>query len=305
MRYRPFGRTGVTISNLTLCLGSQGLVCGPDATRDLIFAALEAGINSFHLETADPVLGEVVGKSLATLDRKLVGVTLTLGQGDGRRGSERDFSPEGMTAAIDRVLNVSGLGWIDLIMLDEPQEQEFSQTSLNALKAQRTSERIKMLGISGEGEIMDAYVSTNAFDVLATPLHANSHWMVRSRVRAARERDMAVMAYGIFPEELRTEKKAATVHQPKKGLFGKGDKGRPKSDPLAGAGTFAFLHRTHNWTAEEICLAYALTDPSVSSVLVAVDDAERLATLAGVPERDLPPGLSAQIEMARVRMAAA
>ena len=43
-----------------------------------------------------------------------------------------------------------------------------------------------------------------------------------------------------------------------------------------------------------------LTDPSVSSVIVTPTDTDRLATLAAAPERDMPPGLAAQIEMARV-----
>ncbi|MFT6427826.1 MAG: aryl-alcohol dehydrogenase-like predicted oxidoreductase, partial [Brevundimonas sp.] len=63
---------------------------------------------------------------------------------------------------------------------------------------------------------------------------------------------------------------------------------------------FGFLYRTHNWTAEAICLSYVLTDPSVSSVIVNPTDTDRLATLAAAPERDMPPGLAAQIEMARV-----
>ena len=87
--------------------------------------------------------------------------------------------------------------------------------------------------------------------------------------------------------------------KPKKGLFSFGGS-KSKADPLAHAGTFAFLHQTNNWPAEAICLAYALTDPSVSSVLIRASDTERLNMLALVPDRDMPPGLAAQIEMARV-----
>ena len=127
-----------------------------------------------------------------------------------------------MTGAIDRALHVSGLGWIDVALLEEPGEDELPQSSLNALKALRATERVRYLGVSGDGEVMDAYVSTGAFDVLATPFHVNVDWQVRSRMRAARDQDMAILAYDYFPSELDTEKKAATVHQPKKGLFGFG-----------------------------------------------------------------------------------
>jgi len=300
MRYRPFGASGAAISTLTLSLGIDSLSRGVNAANDLIYSALEAGINSYRLETADPVLAEVVGQALGNVERKLLNVSLELGAGDGRRGSARDFSAEGMTGSIDRALHVSGLGWIDVALLEEPGEDELPQSSLNALKALRATGRVRYLGVSGETEVMDAYVSTGAFDVLATPFHVNSDWRVRSRVRAAREQDMAILAYDYFPAILDTEKKAVTLSQPKKGLFGFGSGGRLKDDPLAGVGTFAFLHRTPHWTAEAICLAHAMTDPAISSVLIKAQDATRLEMLAAVPEKDMPPGLSAQIEMARV-----
>ena len=300
MRYRPFGQAGQAVSALTLSLGPRDIAQGPEAGRELIYSALEAGINSYRLETADPVLAEILGQALKHVDRKLVQVSLTLGAGDGRRGSDRDFSAEGITSAIDRALAISGLGWFDLALLDEPAEHELPQSTLNALQALRAGERVRLLGISGEGAVMDTYVSTGAFDVLATPFHVNSPWQIRSRLRAAQEADMAIFVYGYFPESLDTAKKAASAHvEKKKGLFGFGGP-KTKDNPLAHAGTFAFLHRTNNWPAEAICLAYALTDPSVSSVLIRASDPERLNMLALVPDRDMPPGLAAQIEMARV-----
>jgi aryl-alcohol dehydrogenase-like predicted oxidoreductase len=300
MRYRPFGTAGQAVSALTLSLGSRDVARGPEAGAELIYSALEAGINSYRLEDANPVLAEVLGHALRHVDRKLIQVAITLGAGDGRRGGGRDFSAEGMTGAIDRALHVSGLGWFDLAVLDEPGEAELPQTSLNALKALRATERVRLLGVSGEGPVMDVYVSTGAFDVLATPYQVNSPWQIRSRLRAARERDMAIFVYDYFPDSLDSDKKAATVHVEKKGLFGLGKAAPAKKGPLADAGTFAFLHRTQGWPAETICLAYALTDPSVSSVLIHAQDAERLNMLALVPDRDMPPGLSAQIEMARI-----
>lgn len=305
MRYRPFGRSGSVVSTITLRLGDAALARGPAGARELIYAALEGGVNTFQLLSADPVLAELAGEALSAVDRKLVFVSLRLGQPENRRG-ERDFSAEGLTGAIDRALRVSGLDWIDLALLDEPGGDELSQTALNALKAQRSAGRVRLLGIAGEGEVMDAYVSTNAFDVLATPFHANSPWAVRHRVRAAAERDMAVMAYGYFPEELSTARRVEELAngRRRRGLFGWGA-GKPTPDnPLEGAGTFQFLHRTPNWDAEQICLAFALTDPMISTVMVDVDDPARFAELLQIPERDLPPGLSAQIEMARVRQAA-
>ena len=143
-------------------------------------------------------------------------------------------------------------------------------------------------------------IRDRAFDVLFTPFHVNVPWQVRSRMRAARDREMSLFADDYFPDSLATERRAADAGGPKKrGLFGAWGAGRGEAD-LERPGSFAFLHRTPGWTGEAICLAYALADPSVASVLVRPRDRAHLEELASVPERDLPAGLSAQIEMARV-----
>ena len=57
--------------------------------------------------------------------------------------------------------------------------------------------------------------------------------------------------------------------------------------------------RRRGWSAEQICLAYALTEPALASVQMPALDREHLADLAGVPERRPARAVSAQIEMAR------
>jgi aryl-alcohol dehydrogenase-like predicted oxidoreductase len=296
MRYRPFGVSGAAISNLTLSFGLDSLARGREAALNLLYSALEAGVNSYRLETADPVVAEVLGEALTHVERKLVCVGLTLGIGAGREPT-RDFSAESMTAAIDRALHFSGLGWIDVAVLHEPGEHELPQSSLNALKALRATGRVKLLGVAGGGEVMDTYVSTGAFDVLMTPFDINADWKLRNRVRAAREQDMAVFAYDYFTD--RRAKPRGAEAPAKKGLFGLG--GAPKRPPQSRqADAFGFLYRTPNWPAEAICLSYVLTDPTISSVIVRANDTERLEMLSATPERELPPGLAAQIEMGRV-----
>jgi hypothetical protein len=64
-------------------------------------------------------------------------------------------------------------------------------------------------------------------------------------------------------------------------------------------GSYAFLDRTHGWDAEEICIAYALTEPALATVQIEPASIARLEQLAQIPDREMPPGLAAQIEMAR------
>ena len=72
MRYRPFGRSGNAVSAVTLNLGDATLARGKSGARDLLVSAMEHGVNTFHMECADPVLAELAGTALAAVDRRLV-----------------------------------------------------------------------------------------------------------------------------------------------------------------------------------------------------------------------------------------
>jgi len=303
MRYRPFGRSGKSVSDLTLNLGERTLARGRMSGPALVTEAMEHGINSFHLETPDPVLGELVGRAIAGVDRRLLFVATRVGNLRHRGEIARDLTPAGVTSAIDGLLVSSGLDHLDLVLLDQPGEEELSHATLSALKVLRASGKVQMLGVAGSGEVMDAYVSTNAFDVLATPYNVHASWTTRNRIRAALERDMAVIGYDYFPQSLSSPRKIEEAGQPKRGLFGWKRDAPTRSDPyFKGVGTFAFLYQTPNWTAEEICLAYALSEPTIATALINTTDSDHLARLADLPDRTMPPGLPAQIEMARVSM---
>jgi aryl-alcohol dehydrogenase-like predicted oxidoreductase len=295
LRYRPFGQAGVSVSVIALAVDDRAAQRGVDA---LIYAAMEAGVNAFHLECCEPEALEAVGRSLAAVERRLLFVSLRLGLRPGRTGLTRDFSPEALTSAIDQALAHTGLGHLDLAMLDEPGEDELPTTALAALKQQRTTGQVSLLGVGGANDAMDAYLGVRAFDVLASPHHLRSVWKEQNRLKTAARMNMGVIAYDYFPDMFQQVATTPGAVPKKRGLFG-AIAGAPEPHPLAGAGTYAFLHETKNWTAEELCLAYALMEPAVSTVLIRAHEPERLATLAAVPDRDLPPGMAAQVEMAR------
>ena len=296
MRYRPFGRSGVVLSALTLVVGDEIARRGQDKTAALVTQALEHGINGFHIKTAEPDAALAVGQALAVLERRLLFVSLRLGFGRGRTGLVRDFSPEALMQAVEQTLRLSNLGHLDLVILDDPGEEELPLRSLTALKSLRSAGRVTLLGVAGHNDAMDAYLSTGAFDVLATPYSVTSGWKERNRMRAAVEQDMGILAYDWFPEELNSPQKIEKVEGQKRSFFGKLFK---EPDPFEGIGGYSFLHRTSNWTAEDICLAFTLTEPAVASAWIETADPDRLDQLVAVPDRDLPPGLGAQIEMAR------
>jgi hypothetical protein len=133
------------------------------------------------------------------------------------------------------------------------------------------------------------YIASGQFDVLGTPYNLTSGWKERNWLRAAGAKDMAVFGYEPYPIDFHRAVAAMLRQEQPKG----------RVEALHGCGSYMFLDSTPNWTAEEICVAHALTEPGLATVQVHAPSLDRLERLADTTEREMPPGLSAQIEMAR------
>ena len=285
MRYRPFGSTGVAVSAITLRLEDQPRLRGAD-WRKLIFAALENGINSFEIDGVSPALIEGAAEAFSTVERRLLFIGWRL-----RGALDRALKAQAVHDMIDQALDRTGLGHLDLATLDDPDANVFPAETLEQLKALRGARLIRLLGVAGAGDKFDAYVASGQFEAMATPFNLASGWVERNRVRSAVSREMAVIGLDYWPATLREEPKASFL--PKPSLW------RRRTDPLADVGGYDFLRNTPGWNAQQICLAYALTEPSLATVQVTAGSPDEVEALAAIAERDLPTGCAAQIEMAR------
>jgi aryl-alcohol dehydrogenase-like predicted oxidoreductase len=161
-------------------------------------------------------------------------------------------------------------------------------SQLHALRDQRQA---GMVGVTcGRGgpspDMLDA-----GYDVLAMPFGLQSDAGLRKRLRAAVERNITLTGYDFF------DVGAAPIStEAPKGL-GRLFKRAPAA--IADTDAYEFLRRTPSWTAQEIALAYALTEPSLATIRVQTTDVATLDGLAKAVERELPAGAAAQIEMAR------
>ena len=286
MRFRPLANSGMVVSVITLVLADSPTRNRPQEWEALAYAALENGINSFEVVGRHPNIGEGLARAIHAIERRLVNIAWRLGNSYDADGyPARDFSGEGLEAVTEAILARTGFSYVDAIVLDEPRAKELNPEALERLKAMRAAGRVRMIGVAGQDEAIDAYISTGVFDLLHMPYNLTSGWKERLRQQAAQDHDMAILAYDYYPERLRAGASSKPV--------------KASAHPLAGVGTYAFLDKTPRWTGEQISLAHALTNPAVASVEVVTDRPERLAALAAIVEKDLPPGVSAQIEMAR------
>lgn len=286
MRYRPFGATGKAVSSVSLLLREAPNMATPQAWRALAFSAMESGINYFELGAgagAD-IMAMGVGEALRAVERRLIFLAWRI-RGDG----QRPISADAISASVRAGLQRTGAGYFDLLVLDEHAFAHLESSARTYLEDLRAGGLTLQLGVAGDGPAIDTCIDTAGFDVLITPFNLTSDWRARRRIREASAKDMVIVASDPFPMGLRNRAPAPV----KTTLLGR------RLDPLAGAGTYAFLHETQGWTPEELCIAYALTEPSFASIQLEAFRAETIDRLAAVTDRDLPTGVAAQIEMAR------
>ena len=294
MRYRPFGKTGPTVSAISMRLEDDA---GPKSVSDwikVIYAALEVGINSFEIAGHAPALIEAVAEALSHVERRLIFVAWRVGgtlKAGGRIG--RDFSAQGLEAEIQSALTRTQLGYLDLALLDDPAPLELGSDGIDALHSLRSRGLIRSVGLYGVSDGVEDWIKSRVFDVLSTRFNLLSSSAERGLVRQAAALHMPVISFEPIPHQF--PKAQAAANRTIGGLFGFG-RVRPEA---AADDAYGFLTRTREWQAEDICLAYALTEPAVATLQIGAESVGRLEAIALIPERDLPPNLPAQIEMAR------
>jgi aryl-alcohol dehydrogenase-like predicted oxidoreductase len=280
MRYRPFAQSGMALSVLSLELSGEDDRRKSADWRDLVHAAFEEGVNAFEIVSPSPALMTGFAEAVEAVRRSLLFI--------GLRADPSVDAPR-FQAWVRQVIAEGRLGYVDMLTLNAGAVA--NEELLAAAILLKEADVARRLAVTGSGELVEQDVVSDLFDALITPFSLLSGWRDRNLVRQSMERQMGVIGRDPFPQALEALMESAE-QKAKPGWF-------KKAPPLAGVGTYAFLGRTHGWTAEQICLAYALTEPSLASVQMPLTDRKHLALLASVTERDLSSAVSAQIEMAR------
>lgn len=285
MRYRPFGASGKAVSAVSLLLRETSAAPTPQAWRGLLFGAMECGINCFELVAGSDTLARGMNEAMRAVERGLLFLSWRI-YGD----IHRPLGADELGQSIRDGLSQTAAGYFDLLTLDEAAIQTLTPEAEALLNDMKGAGLVLQTGVFGDGAGADACVETARVDVLASPFNLLSDGRTRRRVKDAAAADMVAVAYDAIPADLcrppQQQRKAA-------GLL------RRSAEPLAGVGTYLFLHETRGWTAEELCLGYALTEPSFATVQIATLSTPLIERLAAVTDRDLPTGVVAQIEMAR------
>ena len=298
MRYRSFSESGQAISALSLSLDDDS--SRPADLRGLIVGALETGINCYEARVDDLDALYAIGQATATLERRMVvvGLRVPLDTDKGRRLLDRGT----VIRLLQEALRTSGLRWIDYLMIEDPQPGEFDADFRGTIEAARQARRLRFVGIRGETPAMDELLADAAVDIYAAPYNLRASRITRSRMRTAVHGGLTVIGYDYYPAEVHASVAAPSPEPPRRtGLlgFGMGMARAVQAQPERPA-PYLFLDRLREWDADQICLAYALTEPSLCTIQLSTGEAETITRLAGVVDRELPAGVPAQIELARM-----
>lgn len=285
MRYRPFGISGKAVSAISLIMRETAALPTPTAWRTFIFAAMESGVNCFEMVAGSDIMCAGLQAALQAVERRLLFLTWRI-----RGEAGRPLSGEMILRSVQQGLQKTHCAYFDLLMLDEQAFATLTEDARRLLDDLRTEGLALQVGLAGKGPSIDEAIADPTFEVVAMPFNLTSGWDVRRQMKEAIAADMAIIGYDVFPPALL---KPTVVAPPKQGLF------RRRVEPLAGMGTYAFLHETPGWAASELCLAFALTEPSCATIQVEASRAEIVSRMCAVSDRDMPTGVAAQIEMAR------
>lgn len=283
MRYRPFGATGIAVSALTLRLADSSRLRASD-WRALVFTALENGVNSFQIDGDAPEMLQGAREAFASVERRLLFLTWRVRQDPNQLGQQtldslRRWAYEGL-----------GLDYLDLVLINDPQSPSLPMSFEAGLQTLWSARALGGLGIASRGDIHPGLLANGLVTAVSSPYNLSSGWAERHRIRQASQNNFAVIGEDFWPQALRE----LAGQAPRRPSFW-----QRRTDPLADVGGYEFLSKTPGWSGEDICLGYALTEPSLATVRITADTRQEVERLAEVVERDLPTGVCAQIEMAR------
>jgi len=292
MRYRPFGRSGLALSTVGLRLSRLAIGHNHGLLAKLITAGLENGINTYHFDSTAPDFLRAAAKAFSVVERRLLFISIDA-QEAGQASDSGGYGLRPIRERLRAAIKESGLHTIDLLMFAPPGALSLPGDTLDFLASLKRAHMLRYIGARGETADLPGLIARGHFDVIETSFDIDSSWDKRRHIDRAIQNEINVTASDFFPAAYR--KPADVVPKAARtGWFG----AKPEN-PLAGAGTHAFLHQTPDWTAEELCLGFALAQPTLSCVFIDAGTPQQIEALANVTERTLPSSVPAQIEMAR------
>ena len=314
MRYRPFGRTGLSVSVVGFgcwpMAGDRYGAIDDDEAVKAIHRALDRGVNC--VDTA-PAYGaghseEVVARALEGRRRDVILVTKcgVRVAPPGQPSPVRDASRANIMREIDASLGRLRTDWVDVLLVHWPDAATPFEETMRGLEEVVASGRARFVGVSNfTGAMIAECLRTRRVDVSQVGYHMLDRRQEAETFPACLEHGIGVMGYGSLGHGLLTGAfTAATTFDPARDWRGHGVAfGQPIFRGDNFKANVAVVDRIRREVAEprgvsasQIALAWVLGHPAISTALVgARTPAEVDANDAGA-ELQLTPAERATID---------
>jgi len=192
MQYRPFGRTGLTVSVLGFGAGQVGDARMPEEEAGrLLNLAADLGITLFDTARGYGLSEERIGRHLAHRRGSLV---LSTKVGYGIEGHE-DWTYTCVAAGVDAALRRLNTDVIDVVHLHScPRETLERGDVVRALEEAVAAGKVRVAGYSGENEALDWAVGSGRFGAVEHSLSICDQRVIDGALVRSRAEGLGVIA---------------------------------------------------------------------------------------------------------------
>jgi aryl-alcohol dehydrogenase-like predicted oxidoreductase len=301
MRYRTFGRTGLSVSTVSMGtnrLGDPGV--DPAAWPPVVERALELGVNffdtsiSYNQGRSESILGEVISRHRQPVYVSTkVGFDIDFEKSTG--GPTRDYSAKAILRDIDGQLRRLRRDVLDMYLLHSPSvsvlESTDWATAIDALKAQG---KVRWFGISTSDHASGIWSIDHGADLLQIEYDLLTPTAEDELLPLAVQHNVGIMARTPLARGLLTGKFRVGEPIPAEQHWR-----RPRGDQLQlrleRIEQLRFLERPGQ-TLGQAALRFVLANPAVHCVVPGARTVEQLASNVSAADADLTSAELAQIK---------
>ena len=288
MEYRNLGPTGLKVSVVGIGCNNFGRRCDEAATRDVVDAALDNGINFF--DTAD-VYGtgqseEFLGKAIKNKDRSQIIIAskfgMSMGEGDLRQGASRRYIMNAVDASLKRL----GTDYIDLYQQHRPDPSTPIEETLRALDDLVRAGKIRYIGNSNFAgwQVADAHWTArhNGLNPFVTAQNLYSlldRRLEREVVPACQEYGLGILPYFPLASGMLTGKYKRGAEPPKGtrlAMWGDRAKAALSDDNFDVVEKLDNFAQQNGHTILELAFSWLATMPHISSVIAGATSPEQV-----------------------------
>jgi aryl-alcohol dehydrogenase-like predicted oxidoreductase len=302
MEYRTLGTSGLSVSVAGLCCNNFGMRIDEDKSKEVLFAALDAGINFF--DTARMYGG---GKSEEFMGRILKPrrdeVVLATKFGAGTKAPDLGGSRAHIMRSVETSLRALETDYIDLYQLHYPDAVTPIDETLSALDTLVQQGKVRYIGCSNFTGWMIADASWTARTKGYEPfVSVQNEWSLLNRgleseVKGAAERfGTSILPYfplasGVLTGKVRRGEAPPGDSRLANAWFASSltDANFDKVEALEG------WAKEHDRTLTEVALSWLASQPVVGSVIAGATSAEQVTANASMTKTDLTAADVAEI----------